>query len=155
MSVSPYLASAAENLLLQFRAIGHDRALRGGPGAELAPGRAGMEIGLAFLAGSFLHRASHIDLAFQGAPPESQRRPRIAGELAGFGAFVIGEKGKAAVVADLQEDRPGPWLAVGIDGREGHRVRLDEAMANRFLEPGVELPDGSGSRSLRRRPRCE
>ena len=48
------------------------------------------------------------------------------------------------MVADFQEDRPGPWLAVGIDGGEGHRVRLDEAMADRFLEPGIELPDGIG-----------
>src|SRR4030095_12372437 len=58
---------------------------------------------------------------------------------------VIRKKRKPARVADLQQHRSGPRLAVGIDRPKDHPVRLEDLRFERLTQPALELLDGIGA----------
>jgi hypothetical protein len=60
---------------------------------------------------------------------------------------VVGEEREAPRVRLLEQDDPGAGGACGVDGRERHRVGLDDAGGQRVGVPAAEL----GERRRRQR----
>ena len=61
-----------------------------------------------------------------------------------LGAIVIGEKRETPLVANLQQNRPRPRLAGGIDARHRHRIGLEQLPFDGLGEPEIELLDRVG-----------
>ena len=70
----------------------------------------------------------------------SERSLRAVAQFATLGAVVIGIEDEASFIEALQQHHADIGQAVGVGGRERHRVRIVWLRARRFLKPGCEKP---------------
>src|SRR5262249_20841116 len=84
------------------------------------------------------HRALDPHLAAELAPVEDERGARVLRQVASLAALVAGEDGEAVLVGALQQHHPRRRAAVGVGGRERHRLGRLRAGLPRLVEPLAE-----------------
>ena len=78
----------------------------------------------------------------QGQPHEHERRPRVRRELPSLAAVAVREPREAPLVDAAQQHDASVGLAVLVNRRERHRVRLLEPGGGSVVIPTLELDDG-------------
>ena len=122
------------------------------PRADPAAARTRVEVGRRLLAHHALHAPRHAHLPLELRPPEHERRARIGVQLAALAAAVVRVEHEAARVHALEQHHARVGCAVGVGGREHHRVGLDapSPRAPRRTTAGTARSDRRPRRPRRR-----
>ena len=85
-----------------------------------------------------LDRAADPHLAAELPPVAQQHRARIGAELLALGALAVGEEHEAVASGSAHHHHAGVGHAVGVRGRQRHRLRQHRAGSARVGQPAVE-----------------
>ena len=119
-------------------------ALAAGPGPDLGAPRARGEIGVRLIVVEMGHPTLDTYLAEQRVEVQQQRRPGFGVERPAFAAVAVGVEDGPPLVEALEEHDPGRGPAVGVDGGQGHRVRVAQVGPAGVVEPALEGGQGFG-----------
>src|SRR4051812_23850340 len=98
-----------------------------------------MKISLGLLASHPSHSALDGDLTLHCNPGEQQGRARIGLELTAFAALIVRVENKSTPVAPFEKDGARGGSPIPGNGRQRHRVRLNDFRGFRLLKPSLEL----------------
>ncbi len=123
---------------------GQHTALARGPGAQPAFEGACKKIFEGLGSGDFFGPAGKVHLPAQGEPGEGESDLWVFGYLAGFDAFVVGEKNESSGVEAFEQDGAGSGARIGRGGGENHGGGFVLGGLADLVEPFLELLEGVG-----------